>query len=113
MILFQLLWHYIYHQNVTKQIILFPILSLVPGVQVTYDLRAPNGQRVVEAKIRCAQCEVPRFEPLAPETEYDILTNDYLIQGGDGYDMLEEEVLELVWFGKDAICFITTSPYLS
>ena len=85
----------------------------VLGVQVIYDLRAPEGQHVVQAKVRCAQCEVPRFEPLDPEAVYDILTNDYLIQGGDGYSMLKEERLELVWFGKDTICFTTTAPYLS
>lgn len=60
----------------------------VSGVKVVYDVNKPKGSRVKSVRVRCRKCLVPQFEPLNLTENYTILTSDYLMRGGDGYDML-------------------------
>lgn len=55
------------------------------GLQVKYDLSRPVGQRVVDVKILCAECNVPTLEPLDPVKGYKILMQSILASGVDGY----------------------------
>ena len=52
----------------------------VSGVHFVYDPSRPVGRRVTEAKVH--------GEPLDPGALYTVATIDYLLDGGDGYDML-------------------------
>lgn len=56
----------------------FPHLS---GMAVVYDPAAPAGSRVVRATVG--------GKPLDPAATYTVATNDYMLNGGDGYDALK------------------------
>ncbi|XP_076242053.1 apyrase [Calliopsis andreniformis] len=54
------------------------------GLKVTYNsTKYPRG--VIDVKIRCQACEVPRYENLLDNQWYRIVTPTFLIQGGDGF----------------------------
>lgn len=57
----------------------------VSGVYFTYDPSKPVGQRVVAAFLNAA-----RTQPLDPNASYSVVTNDFMVQGGDGYTMLAQ-----------------------
>ncbi|XP_058791716.1 protein 5NUC-like [Phymastichus coffea] len=59
------------------------------GLQVTYDLAKPVGSRVISARVRCSLCMVPTYHDLDPNTNYTILMNDFLYNGGDGFQMFK------------------------
>ena len=42
----------------------------------------------------CTECRVPKYEPLDPERTYTVVTNSYMVGGGDGYSMIKEELLK-------------------
>lgn len=52
----------------------------VSGLRFAYDPSKPAGSRVVSVEIG--------GEPLDPARTYRVATNDYMLGGGDGYDML-------------------------
>lgn len=57
----------------------------VSGVYFTYDQSKPVGQRVVSAFLDAA-----RTQPLDPSATYSVVTNDFMLTGGDGYTMLAQ-----------------------
>lgn len=57
----------------------------VAGVTFTLDLNKEAGKRVSDVIIN--------GEPLDLEKTYKVATNDFLAEGGDGYDMLKEGIL--------------------
>lgn len=61
------------------------------GVQVVYDRRKPSGYRVVDAKVRCASCSTPVYEPIKDDQDYKVLINTFLGQGGDGYKVFKND----------------------
>ncbi|CAG5132255.1 unnamed protein product, partial [Candidula unifasciata] len=65
----------------------------VSGLQITYDMSRPVGERVVEVLAVCTKCRVPTLEPLQPQKIYKVLTSGYLINGGEGYSMLPGAIL--------------------
>ncbi|KAF5885871.1 5'-nucleotidase-like isoform X1, partial [Clarias magur] len=66
----------------------------VSGFQLEYNLNKPPGQRVVKADVLCTQCRVPRYEPLVREKVYKVVIPSYLVDGGDGYSMIKENILK-------------------
>lgn len=56
----------------------------VSGLSFTYSRSAPLGSRVREVLIQ--------GQPLAPEKEYTLATNDFLAAGGDGYKVFGEAI---------------------
>ena len=66
----------------------------VSGVQVVYDINRPSGQRVVEAKVLCAQCLVPELENVNETKLYKIVMLDFLASGGDGYEMFKGKTVQ-------------------
>lgn len=59
------------------------------GLQVTYDISRPPNSRVVSVQVQCAACRVPTYSKLQPNLTYNILINDFIGKGGDGFHMLE------------------------
>lgn len=57
------------------------------GIQVAYDMNKPSGMRVIEAKVLCAKCQIPELQPLDKSQMYKVVTQDFLVNGGDGYEM--------------------------
>lgn len=62
----------------------------VSGLIVVYNLSKPPNERVHEVMVRCAKCKVPKYEPLDPEAEYDVVVNSYLAGGGDKYYVFKD-----------------------
>ncbi|EDV46098.2 uncharacterized protein Dere_GG18390 [Drosophila erecta] len=60
------------------------------GIRVKYDYTKPVGSRVISASIRCADCQVPKYEPLVSNKLYRLTSPNFLQAGGDGYTMLAE-----------------------
>ena len=44
----------------------------VPGVRISYDVSKPVGSRVVNCRLRCSQCRVPKYEPLNKTAVYKV-----------------------------------------
>lgn len=62
----------------------FPQIS---GLELLYDPRAPEGSRLQEVRVN--------GEPLDPDANYTVATNDFLAAGGDGYDSFPEAIRNL------------------
>ena len=76
------------------------------GITVVYDLTKPNEQRSTEVRIRCTHCNVPRYDPLHPNTTYTILTSTFILNGGDGYGMVAANGRNVVPYGKRPVTVI-------
>lgn len=59
-----------------------------------YDLSKPPKQRVVSLSLLCTDCRVPKYEPLDPEKIYTVVMPSYIVDGGDGFDMIKNELLK-------------------
>ncbi|XP_036438259.1 5'-nucleotidase [Colossoma macropomum] len=66
----------------------------VSGFQIEYDLSKSPGQRVKKASILCTECRVPRYEPLDSNKVYKVVMPSYLVDGGDGYSFIKQEMLK-------------------
>lgn len=71
------------------------------GIQVTYDMGMPSGQRVVKVSVLCNDCQVPKYEPLQPSGNYGIVMPVYLAGGGDGFKMFSS-ITEYTFLGKES-----------
>ncbi|XP_073831490.1 apyrase-like [Musca autumnalis] len=70
------------------------IFLQVSGLKITYNITRPFGQRVQQVKVRCQNCDVPKFIPLDVNEEYRIITSDFIAEGGGGFTMFRD-------YGKD------------
>lgn len=57
------------------------------GVVVTYDVRRPIGQRVVEALV------AKTGEKIDEAAEYDVAVSSFMVKGGDGYQMIPDNTV--------------------
>lgn len=71
-----------------------------------YDLTKAPGYRVKEVLIRCSQCSIPKYEPLDMDATYQLVTNTFLIGGGDGYEVLSTHAKDFIPYGM--ILYIIT-----
>ncbi|XP_064542656.1 protein 5NUC-like [Drosophila montana] len=60
------------------------------GVRVEYNYDKEEGQRVVSALVRCAECSVPAYSNLNVSAYYKVIVSEFLLNGGDGYVLTEE-----------------------
>ncbi|TGZ48693.1 Protein 5NUC [Temnothorax longispinosus] len=56
---------------------------------VVYDVSQPPNSRVVSVQVQCAACRVPAYSQLQKNVTYNVLVNNFLAKGGDGFHMLE------------------------
>lgn len=59
-----------------------------------YDLSKPPDQRVVSLDLLCTDCRVPKYELLDPEKVYTVVMPSYIVDGGDGFDMIKNKLLK-------------------
>lgn len=59
------------------------------GLQVEYDMNNENGKRVTKVKVLCAYCLVPEHEDIDLSKKYRIVLQDFLADGGDGFEMFK------------------------
>lgn len=62
----------------------------VSGLRVVYDLTKEVGHRVVQVKAVCSDCLVPEYRPLDDDAKYGIILSNYILAGGDGYDVIRD-----------------------
>ncbi|XP_012139780.2 apyrase isoform X1 [Megachile rotundata] len=55
------------------------------GLKATYKMN-DTSKNVVDVKIRCRECEVPRFENVVEDKWYRIVVPNFLVDAGDGFD---------------------------
>lgn len=55
------------------------------GLKVTYNLSNPDYSRVIEVKVRCQVCLMPKYEDLILEKWYNVVTTSFLLNGGDNH----------------------------
>lgn len=60
------------------------------GLKVVYDLTKPIGSRVIDVKVRCSNCFIPKYEPIDLRKSYRIVTTSFLINGGDGHHVIKD-----------------------
>ncbi len=53
-----------------------------------YDLTRSDGDRVVSVRARCKKCRIPHYDVLRDEDILDVITNSFLLDGGDGHEHL-------------------------
>ncbi|XP_005073717.1 5'-nucleotidase [Mesocricetus auratus] len=66
----------------------------VGGIHVVYDLTRKPGNRVVQLDVLCTKCRVPSYEPLEMDKVYKVILPNYLANGGDGFQMIKDELLK-------------------
>ena len=58
----------------------------ISRARVVYDVNQPAGHRVVSVKVNCgSSCE----EDVQMDRDYDIVMSEYMLNGGDGFDMFQ------------------------
>ncbi|XP_018800273.1 PREDICTED: apyrase isoform X1 [Bactrocera latifrons] len=62
----------------------------VSGLKITYNYANPNGERVVDIKVRCSECDIPVYEDFDSTKIYRVVAPDFLAEGGDGFAMLRD-----------------------
>ena len=71
-----------------------------PGLRVVYNLKKKPGSRVVSVEAVCSSCTVPSYSPLELEEKHLVVTNNYMVQGGDGFTVIKNEKLQHFPLGK-------------
>uniref|UniRef100_A0A8C5E697 5'-nucleotidase n=1 Tax=Gouania willdenowi TaxID=441366 RepID=A0A8C5E697_GOUWI len=66
----------------------------VSGFQVELDVSRPSGHRVKKLLILCTKCRVPHLEPVLHQSVYKVVLPSYLVDGGDGFSMIKQEMLK-------------------
>ncbi|XP_067674620.1 snake venom 5'-nucleotidase-like [Haliotis asinina] len=64
------------------------------GMKVVYDMTMPEGQRVVDVKVRCTNCTVPHYVNLDDTEVYKIAMSSFTANGGDGYDVINKNKIK-------------------
>ncbi|KAL2740481.1 protein 5NUC-like [Vespula squamosa] len=80
----------VYNLNHNSSDNLFGAFLQFSGLQISYDLSRPPNSRVVSVKVRCAACNIPSYSDLDKNATYQVLINDFMYNGGDGYKMLKD-----------------------
>ncbi|XP_009563080.2 5'-nucleotidase [Cuculus canorus] len=68
-------------------------LLQVGGIRVVYDISRAPGSRVVSLEVLCTACRVPAYVPLQMDEIYNVTLPSYMLDGGDGYNMLKDKNL--------------------
>ncbi|GAB4381637.1 MAG: 5'-nucleotidase C-terminal domain-containing protein [Elainellaceae cyanobacterium] len=80
----------------------------VAGLRFVWNPEAPAGQRIVDVQLRT---EDGTYAPLDPTATYRVVTNSFLLTGGDGYSVFEQaqERLDTGFLQSDVVIDYITS----
>lgn len=75
------------------------------GLHVIYDYHNEEGNRVISVEVRCGKCEVPDYESLDDSKTYNIISSEFLVNGGDEHNLVENGSVPLLmkWSDKEAL----------
>ncbi len=68
----------------------------VAGLRYTWDPTKPVGERIVSVEVRTAD---GGWEPLQMDKVYKVVTNNYIRNGGDDYEVFKEHAIDPYDFG--------------
>lgn len=71
-------------------------------MRVVYNVQNAPGNRVEYAEVLCANCSVPKYEPLDESRNYVAVVPAFLMDGGDFFDMLRIQAKYCKKIGKDS-----------
>lgn len=57
----------------------------VSGLKVVYDMSRSPGDRVVSIRVRCKECETPRYEDFNPNRKYRVIMPSFISGGSGGF----------------------------
>eukprot|EP00127_Corallochytrium_limacisporum_P006029 Clim_evm18s216 gene=Clim_evmTU18s216 len=64
----------------------------VSGLRVIYDSSRPEGEpRLISLEARCGNCLSPSYSPVDDDQMYDVVTTNFIADGGDGFEMFERD----------------------
>ena len=66
------------------------VVVCIAGIKATFDLNKPEMERVSNVTVRCADCDVPHYDPLDLEKWYGVALCSFLVTGGDGYTVIAD-----------------------
>ena len=69
----------------------------VAGMQFTWDPAAPPGSRILSVRVAGPE----GFAPIDPDKVYGVVSNNYVRNGGDGYDMFAGDDKNAYDYGPD------------
>ena len=69
-----------------------PSILQTSGVRVVYNMTKPAYSRIHSLKVLCRICEVPRYEEIQDETWYRVMLNNFILQNGDNFAMLRDNM---------------------
>lgn len=68
------------------------------GIQVEFNLHKKTGERLVDARVLCGDCDVPEYSPIVDTKMYKIVVTSFLVEGGDGFEMFNvSRILMKFW----------------
>lgn len=70
------------------------------GLKVEYNMKNKNGQRVTSVQALCSECDIPQFEDLDDNKLYNVITSNFLYEGGDNHVFKEDNVEKPAEFSK-------------
>lgn len=73
----------------------------VSGIKVVYNLKRDAYSRIVDLKVLCQACEIPKYEPIDDSKYYRVVLADYIAAGGDGFSMFPKYIRNVVTGIKD------------
>jgi 2',3'-cyclic-nucleotide 2'-phosphodiesterase (5'-nucleotidase family) len=59
----------------------------VSGIKVTYDLKRGEFDRIVDLKVLCNACDIPKYDSIVDSKIYKVVIADYVYAGGDNFTM--------------------------
>lgn len=66
-------------------------LLQVSGLKIVADVRKEIGHRLLSVDVLCRECDIPEYSPLNKTEFYRIIATSFLIQGGDGFEILRDK----------------------
>ncbi|XP_030032452.1 apyrase isoform X1 [Manduca sexta] len=73
----------------------------VSGLRSTFDGSLPVNRRVVNATVRCIECDIPKYQPLDVDKYYRVVSQSFIGGGGDGFSMISENRRNVEVIGVD------------
>lgn len=71
------------------------------GIKATYDLKRQAYDRIVDIKVLCQKCPIPKYQPLDDAKIYKVSLTKYIADGGDGWSIFPETVKGMIEGPRD------------
>lgn len=71
------------------------------GLRVEYNYDMAEGHQVTSVLVLCAECKVPSYSKLNESAYYNVVVPEFLMNGGDGFTLIEANNPFTEILGKD------------